>query len=403
MLDETNGDLQVNFPEPENPEETKNAAKETVDAAAEAPKLLEEPKKIKAPKPPKAEKKAKKKEPKTRKPGFKKKVALAAVLAFIILAAIGGWVYSAYFVDHSVEVTAKMVLRGDIKDIVSATGKVEAGQMAGVFALKDGTIQDVAVKEGDTVNAGQTLVIMNGGDTVTAPMAGRVVNVTAKNSDKIVGLSQTITVPGTTIPSTTTTIDPTTGQPVTTPTTTVGPPTTTTQSSPNPTLLMSIANMDPTYVVAQVDETDISRIKVTQAVDMVLDAYPTKTVKGEVVEIGLVATDTQTGGTAFPVKIKVTQAKDIDLRIGMTADVEIVVKKIADALRVPVVAVTTEDGKDVVYLIKKKKAQKTTIKVGLLSGDFYEVKAGISEGEEVVVKGVDKLKGEDSVDVKVKR
>jgi multidrug efflux pump subunit AcrA (membrane-fusion protein) len=136
---------------------------------------------------------------------------------------------------------------------------------------------------------------------------------------------------------------------------------------------------------------------------MVLDAYPTKTVKGEVVEIGLVATDTQTGGTAFPVKIKVTQAKDIDLRIGMTADVEIVVKKIADALRVPVVAVTTEDGKDVVYLIKKKKAQKTTIKVGLLSGDFYEVKAGISEGEEVVVKGVDKLKGEDSVDVKVKR
>lgn len=166
---------------------------------------------------------------------------------------------------------------------------------------------------------------------------------------------------------------------------------------------MTVANMDPTYVVASVDETDVSKIKVGQKAEMTLDAYPSNKIKGDITEIGLVATTTQTGGTAFPVKIRVTEAKKIDLRIGMSADTDIIIATRDDALRVPVTAVTTDGGKDAVYIVKNNKAEKTTVKIGLLSGEFYEVLAGVKEGDEVVIKGIDKLKGVSTADVKVTR
>jgi multidrug efflux pump subunit AcrA (membrane-fusion protein) len=48
-------------------------------------------------------------------------------------------------------------------------------------------------------------------------------------------------------------------------------------------------------------------------------------------------------------------------------------------------------------------AEKTTVKIGLLSGEYYEALGGVTEGEEVVIKGIDELKGEQKVKVKVTR
>jgi len=299
-----------------------------------------------------------------------------------------------------------MVLRGGIRDVASATGKVEANKMTPVTAVKNDTVSEVLVAEGDEVTAGQNLIKLQTNGFVTAPTAGRIVNVTVKVNDDVIGTTQSVLTP--IVPSTTTTT-PTT----TTPTdqtqnpTTTTPTTTTTQSTQTQTqtatVLLTVADMNPTFIVASVDETDISKIKIAQKAEMTLDAYPNKKLKGDVKEIGVVATTTATGGTAFPVKIQITQAKGVDLRIGMSSDVEIIVETKDDALRVPVTAVTTDNGKDVVYVVKNNQAEKTTVKLGLLDGEYYEVLGGITEGDEVVVKGLDNLKGTSKTNVKAKR
>lgn len=366
--------------------------------------VLKKEKKVKEPKPPKPPKPPKEpKPPKTPKTPQEKartkkmmKRAVMIIVALLMVAGIAGAAsWYLYFRDTSVNVTVTMVLRGEVKDMINATGKVEANQMVPLFALSDDKIIEILVKEGDTVTAGQNILKLETGGFVTSTTAGKVVGVAVKVNDKVVGLTTPYTQ---TVPTTPTT--PTIpGQPTAPSTTT----TTGVTKNPNPTTLATIANMDPTYVVANVDETDISKLKIGQKADMILDSYPGRTIKGEVVEIGLVATVTTTGGTAFPVKIKITEAKNVDLRIGMSADTEIVVETKEDALRVPVAAVTTDSGKDAVYIVKETKAEKTTIKIGLLSGEYYEVLAGITEGEEVVIKGVDLLKGEKTATVKVKR
>ena len=400
MAEDTTDNLSVPFPEPEDnkaevvkPESTKKADVEPAEKKASSPEPAPKPK---APKPEKQKvSEKKKKKEKVRKPGFAKKITLAVIALVIILAGVGSAVYYFYLMDRSVDVTATMVLRGEIRDLVNATGKVEASQMTPVVALKNDKITEILVKEGDTVNAGQVLVKMETGDTVTSPQAGRVVNIEVSVGDKVVGISQPVTIPGSpAVPAT-----PTTPAIPSTPATT----TFSTTTGVTPTTLMTVANMDPTYLVADVDETDISRLKVGQKAEMTLDAYPSKIVKGEVVEIGLVAAATQTGGTAFPTKIRVSETKGVDLRIGMSADTEIIVETKQDALRIPVTSVVTEDGKDIAYVVKSGKAERTILKVGLLSGDYYEVLAGITEGDEVVIKGMDKLKGKDKTEVKVKR
>ncbi len=328
------------------------------------------------------------------------------LIPLILLAGLigGGVGYYIYLQNKPIEVSTTMSLRGEIRDVVSATGKVEANKMTPVMPIKNDTVAEVLVAEGDEVTSGQNLVKLTTNGFVTAPIAGRIVNVTVKVNDSVIGTTPPVITPIPTIPTTPTTTTPTTPADQTqTPTTTTPTTTTAPTQTQTATVLMTIADMNPTYIIASVDETDISKIKVAQKADMVLDAYPSKTLKGDVKEIGVVATTTATGGTAFPVKIQVTQAKNVDLRLGMSADVEVIVETKDDALRVPVTAVTTDNGKDIVYVVKNNAAEKTTVKLGLLSGEYYEVLGGLTEGDEVVVKGLDLLKGRAKADVKTKR
>jgi len=94
------------------------------------------------------------------------------------------------------------------------------------------------------------------------------------------------------------------------------------------------------------------------------------------------------------VKVKVTSAPpEIGgvLRVGMSADTDIIVAIYANVLTIPMNAVTSQDGKDVVFVVEGSRAKRKAIKLGLLSDDTYEVKSGLSAGEKVVVKGLDKV------------
>jgi HlyD family secretion protein len=102
-------------------------------------------------------------------------------------------------------------------------------------------------------------------------------------------------------------------------------------------LLFELADsLSTLQLEAQVDEADIADITPGQAVRFSVDAYPGQIFNGEVV---LVRNDAQdrNGVISYPVSIRV-ENKDQRLKPGMSATLSIIVRQANDALRVPVAA-----------------------------------------------------------------
>ncbi len=336
-----------------------------------------------------------------------KKVIKTVSIAFLIMIVLGGAATAGYFYFTSTEptkVTTNLVEKGEIVDVVSSSGKVEANRTIGIMAEATDTVTEILVSEGNEVTQDQELIRFETADAVLSPIAGVVVDIQAEIDQTVISSTTQQ------VPSTTPTPSTDTGAQTPTDTGTqqqmsaqdLGAATSMTSAAVGTTLL-TIADMNPTYIVVNVDETDIARVSVGQQVNIFLDSYADKELKGEITEIGLIATVTQAGGTAFPVKVKVTDAKGVVLRIGMSSDADIVVTTKQDAVRVPVESVMSEEGDDIVYVVKGSNATRKVIKLGILSGDYYEVTEGIAEGEEVVTDGLDKLKGFAKVTVKARQ
>jgi len=106
--------------------------------------------------------------------------------------------------------------------------------------------------------------------------------------------------------------------------------------------LMTISNLDVFEVEVAVDETEINKVELTQAVDIEVDAFPDTVFAGEVVEIGntaiLTGLGTQDQSTNFNVKV-IFNDPNVRIRPGMSATVDIITNRQDGALSVPYSAI----------------------------------------------------------------
>jgi len=161
--------------------------------------------------------------------------------------------------------------------------------------------------------------------------------------------------------------------------------------------LMVIADITPFYVIANVDEADISRVEPGQSANIVLDAYPGVTLGGKVDSIYSNAINTPLGDTVFPVKIEITSAGSATLRLGMTSDVDIVYASHTNVIVVPDEAVVRQDGKQIVFVVENSLAVRRDVELGVCTDDFCEIKSGLKPGEEIVTGNAGLLQGGESI------
>ncbi len=103
--------------------------------------------------------------------------------------------------------------------------------------------------------------------------------------------------------------------------------------------IATVADTAHIYVKANIEETDISKIKLGQKVDLKIDAYPNQSFAGYVESIGQATQSAfsqlpslNTSGTfskvtqLIPVKISIRDANNLTLMPGMNATVKIHVK-----------------------------------------------------------------------------
>jgi len=145
-----------------------------------------------------------------------------------------------------------------------------------------------------------------------------------------------------------------------------------------------IAALDCLRVEVNVDESEISQVVVGQEVFFTLDAFGEQEVTGQVTEIALAPTVSQ-GVVNYKVTITLDPC-ELEVKIGMTANANIVVAQKQGVLLVPNRAIRLREGKKQVQVWRDSVAEWVFIETGLSNDQYTEVLGGLAEGDLVVTR-----------------
>jgi len=137
-------------------------------------------------------------------------------------------------------------------------------------------------------------------------------------------------------------------------------------------------------VSARVPESDIGRIVTGQNAEIRVDAFPDERFKAKVIEIAPRA-EKEDNVTSFEVKLNLVNPPK-KLLIGMTADINFQTGRSSPKLLVPTVAIVTEDGKPGVLLVdENQKPRFQPVELGNSSGDQTAILNGLESGTRVFI------------------
>jgi RND family efflux transporter MFP subunit len=140
----------------------------------------------------------------------------------------------------------------------------------------------------------------------------------------------------------------------------------------------------PPRVTADVDEEDIARVLPGQAVLIRADAFPGQVFQGRVHGITPKGDPT---GRSYRVRIAIDGGTP--LRVGMTAELNIIVRRHADALLLPDGALV---GGDRVWVVRDGRLQSRRVGTGIRGERQVEITAGLSADDAVVAMPADDLR-----------
>ena len=149
------------------------------------------------------------------------------------------------------------------------------------------------------------------------------------------------------------------------------------------TVLMQIADLSHMVVKSNINEVNIPRVLVGQAVDIGLDALPGQSFQGTVIGIA-----TQGVKTENIVTYQVTIAIDTPhkvLKPMLTANIDIVTKQLEDVLTIPLEALRVENGDDVVEVLIDGSPQIRKVRVAFRTDTQAVITQGIQEHDQVII------------------
>ncbi len=292
------------------------------------------------------------------------KMAGAVVASAALLG--GGWrIYRLRDRDGMSYLKTAAARRGSIEELIETTGNVAPLNRVELKPPVAGRIEKLLVEEGAHVRAGQTVAWMSSTDRAAIMDAARAQGPSTlkkwqdayKATPVIAPISGVIILKNVVV-----------GQ-------TVEPAT------------VVYAMSDRLIVIANVEESDIGKVKLGQAARISLDSYPDKIVAGKVFQILSEGVNVQ-NVISYPVKIDPIQAPPF-FRAQMTANISIVVREVADAVLAPVAAVHAgKKGGWYVFVPAPEGPRKRAVKVGIEGSENAQILSGLSEGDLVVTSAV---------------
>lgn len=350
---------------------------------------------------------------------LKKRPKLLIAVALVVICSIGAYAYYEHTASASKAgaVETAEVTRMNIKSSISATGVISPVNSVEVSPKITARISTVAVKENDRVEKGQVVATLDGKDYAAKKDQAqyKLTNAQLKYErakalyEAGAGSKQdldnarfeydtaasSLSEAESDVAETVITA-PMSGVVVGEPKT---PGTMAVQGNSSPTVIMRIADTGTKQIIAKVDETDIGKIKIGQDATFTVDSYTNKTFTAHVSKISQTdttyswdTTNTTSSSAAssasviyYYVTLDVDDPND-DLRLGMTARVDISTSQKENALVVPIAALKTNNsGSYVVVVHDDGSTENVMVQTGIYSDDYVEITSGLSVGDKVSI------------------
>jgi membrane fusion protein (multidrug efflux system) len=162
--------------------------------------------------------------------------------------------------------------------------------------------------------------------------------------------------------------------------------------------IANIVDISNLKVKLSIPEEDIVKIEPKQLCVLHVDAAPGYEFNGVVYSVG--EKSESPTGHSYPVEIIVEDRNTSILKVGMFARVDIHTKHIADAITISKESLVSDEANPQVFVIENNVAHLRTVKLGVRSGDVYQVMDGVKKGDLVVSFGQKELKDGSAVQYK---
>ncbi len=369
-----------------------------------------------------------------------KKIAFVLIAAILIVAII--YANIAKNRNRGVEVQVEKVRKGDVKETVRADGEIRAQNQVEIGADVSGRIVSIPVKEGDWVKKGDTLCIIDQRVYLTqlkqerARLAADQARfITVKNQferskklfeDSLISradyekayseyqsmLAQLKADSLSLIAAKdrldkTVILSPVSGQ-VLAVNKEVGEMAIVGTINTPGSVIMVVADRSSMLVRAQVDETEVVKIKPGQVAKIEVDAFPDTNFMGYVDRIAGAPQTSATAtvqGVSYLVDVVFKDPPE-NLLPGMSATCDITVAEAHDVPIVPIQALGRRNGRNIVFVIKDGVAHQKEVKLGVMGERFVQIVSGLKPGDVIATGPFDvlrKLKDGDRVIVREKR
>ena len=143
----------------------------------------------------------------------------------------------------------------------------------------------------------------------------------------------------------------------------------------------TILNSDTLYIEVNVEEADISKLKVGDKAAVTFDALDGVNLTGEISFISLTSTTNSNGIVTYLVRVLLPDASKDQVREGMTASLDFITAEAPNVLAVPVQAVRNIGGKPSVIMLDNSVRNVVT---DFTDGQSVEIVSGLNAGEVIV-------------------
>ncbi|WP_169853195.1 efflux RND transporter periplasmic adaptor subunit [Anaerohalosphaera lusitana] len=151
-----------------------------------------------------------------------------------------------------------------------------------------------------------------------------------------------------------------------------------------------ISMPDTAAMVAEISvhETEVDKVRAGQPAQIIMDAFPDRTLHGEVLEVAPLP-DQQQGWMNPDLKVYKTLVS-IDgthefLRTRMSCSVEILVRDMEEVLQVPIQVVANRGGRKVCYVESEPGPEERQVRTGAFTDTMVQIVEGLEEGEQVLM------------------
>lgn len=150
--------------------------------------------------------------------------------------------------------------------------------------------------------------------------------------------------------------------------------------------ILEFPDLSAWNIKTRVPESIIERVKPGQNAVATVDAIANKILKAKVLRVGAAADRGyfDTSQKVYPVFLDCLTTV-AGLKPGMSLMVEIITNELKDVLKLPLQAVTTQEQKSFVYVIKGDKLQRVEVKTGENNEQYIQILDGVKEGDEVLL------------------